>query len=188
VRLLVWLSQGLSSVDGDDPALEALKESLGLASQLADPKLVARLTGVRSIINFHFFRLREAVDDGIECEQMGGADAPPWQRALQLRVMYPALVYLGRSKEAASVANDLEPFARRIGQSFPITLIRTIGAWAEFGRAPDLARLEASLQQALQSDPTVRFAFWVVISEAQQSLVDFYRGNWAEALSHAQAS
>jgi tetratricopeptide (TPR) repeat protein len=188
VRLLDGLSQALASAEGYEPAHEALEEALGLASQLADPKLVARLTGVRSIINFHFFRLREAVDDGFKCEQMGGADAPPWQRALQLRVMYPALVYLGRTKEAASVANDLEPFARRIGQSFPIALIRTIAAWAEFGKTPDLATLETSLQQALQSDPTLRLGFWVVISEAQLSLVDFYRGNWAQALSHAQAS
>jgi hypothetical protein len=75
---------------------EALEEALKLASQLADPKLlVARLVGVRSIVNFHFFRLRQAVDDGFQSEQMGGSEAPPWQRAVQLRALYPALVYLG---------------------------------------------------------------------------------------------
>jgi hypothetical protein len=35
---------------------------------------------------------------------------------------------------------------------------------------------------------TAQFGFWVVISEAQLSLVDLYRGDWAAALSHAQAS
>ena len=188
VRLLDGLSQALAWAEGYEPAHVALKEALGLASQLADPKLVARLVGVRSIVNFHFFRLSEAVDDGFECEQMGGADAPPWQRALQLRVLYPALVYLGRIEEAARVANESEPFARKTGQSFPIALRRTVSAWAEFGKAPDIGKLEDSLQEVSHTYQTSQLAFWVVISEAQLSLVDFYRGNWAEALSHAQAS
>jgi hypothetical protein len=86
------------------------------------------------------------------------------------------------------VANELEPLARKLGQSYPIALCRTISAWAEFGKAPDLAKLETSLQQVLKSDQPAQFGFWAVVSEAQLSLVDFYRGNWAGALLHAQAS
>jgi hypothetical protein len=149
---------------------------------------VARVVGVRSIINFHFFRLREAVDDGFQCEQMGGSSAPPWQRAVQLRALYPSLVYLGRTEEAARVANELEPFARKTGQSFPIALCRTTSAWAEFGKAPDIAKLETDLLEVSSTYQTAQFGFWVVISEAQLRLVDLYRGDWAGALSHAQAS
>jgi hypothetical protein len=118
---------------------------------------------------------------------MGGSEAPAWQRTLQLRVPYPALVYLGRTEEAARVANELEPFARKTGQMFPIALSRTISAWDEFGKTPDLAKLETSLKQVLHTYQTAQFGLWVVISEAQLSLVDFYRGNWAGALLHAQA-
>jgi tetratricopeptide (TPR) repeat protein len=188
VRILDGLSQALAWAEGYEPAQEALKEAMKLASQLADPKLVARVVGVRSIINFHFFRLREAVDDGFQCEQMGGSDAPPWQRAVQLRALYPSLVYLGRTEEAARVANELEPFARKTGQSFPIALCRTISAWGEFGKAPDLAKLETDLLELSSTYPTAQFGFWVVVSEAQLSLIDLYRGDWAGALSHAQAS
>jgi tetratricopeptide (TPR) repeat protein len=189
VRLLDGLSQALASAEGYEPAHEALSEALELSSQLADPKLVARVVGVRSILNFHFFQLREAVDDGFQSQQMVGSDAPPsLQRALQLRVLYPALIYLGRTEEAAKVANEMESFARKTGQSFPIALCRTIAAWAEFGKAPDLAKLETDLQEVLNSYQTSQFGFWVVISEAQLSLVDFYRGNWEEALLHAEAS
>ncbi len=188
VRILDGLSQALAWAEGYEPAHDALKEAMKLASQLADPKLVARVVGVRSIINFHFFRLREAVDDGFQCEQMGGSDAPPWQRAVQLRALYPSLVYLGRTEEAARVANELEPFARKTGQSFPIALCRTISAWAEFGKAPDIAKLETDLLEVSGIYQTAQFGFWVVVSEAQLSLIDFYRGDWAGALSHAQAS
>ncbi len=188
VLLLNGLSQALAWAEGYEPAHEALKEALNLASQLADPKLVARVVGVRSIINFHFFRLREAVEDGFQCKQLGGSDAPAWQRAVQLRALYPSLAYLGRTEEAARVASELEPFARKTGQSFPIALCRTINAWAEFGKAPDIAKLETDLQEVSNTYQTAQFGFWVVISESQLSLVDFYRGNWAGALLHARAS
>ena len=188
VLLLDGLSQALAWAEGYEPAHEALKEAMKLASQLADPKLVARVVGVRSIINFHFFRLREAVDDGFQCEQMGGSDAPPLQRAVQLRALYPSLVYLVRTEEAARVANELEPFARKTGQSFPIALCRTISAWAEFGKAPDIAKLETDLLEVSSTYQIAQFGFWAVVSEAQLSLVDLYRGDWAGALSHAQAS
>jgi tetratricopeptide (TPR) repeat protein len=188
VLLLNGLSQALAWAEGYEPAYEALKEALHLASQLSDPKLVARVVGVRSIINFHFFRLREAVEDGFQCKQLGGSDAPAWQRAVQLRALYPSLAYLGRTEEAARVASELEPFARKTGQSFPIALCRTINAWAEFGKAPDIAKLETDLQEVSNTYQTAQFGFWVVISEAQLSLVDSYRGNWAGALLHARAS
>jgi tetratricopeptide (TPR) repeat protein len=188
VRLLDGLSHGLAWAEGYEPAQAALEEALGLASRLAAPKLVARLVGTRSLINFHFFRLREAVEDGFQCGQMGGSDGPPWYRAVQLRALYPALVYLGRTEEAARVANELEPLATKTGQSFPIALRRTVDAWAEFGNAPDLAKLETSLHEVLKSDQTTQLAFWAVNSETQLSLVDFYRGNWPAALSHAQAA
>jgi tetratricopeptide (TPR) repeat protein len=188
VLLLDGLSQAVAWAEGYEPAHTALQEAMKLASQLADPKLVAKVVGVRSIINFHFFRLREAVDDGFQCEQMGGSNAPPWQRAVQLRALYPSLVYLGRTEEAARVANELEPFARKTGQSFPIALCRTISAWAKFGKAPDIAKLETDLLEVSSTYQTAQFGFWVVVSEAQLSLVDLYRGDWAGALSHAQAS
>jgi hypothetical protein len=90
--------------------------------------------------------------------------------------------------EAARAAHELEPFERKTGHSYPIALSRTISAWAEFGKAADLAKLATSLQQVSNTYPAAQFGFWVVLFEAQLSIVDFYRGNWAGALSHAQAS
>jgi tetratricopeptide (TPR) repeat protein len=187
VRLLDGLSQALAWAEGYQPAHEALNEAFELASELADPKLLARVVGVRSIINFHFFQLREAVTDGFLCEQMGGADAPVWQRAVQLRALYPALRYLGRTTEAARVGDEFEAFAKKTGQSFPVAQRASENAWAEFGKAPDLPKLETNLQEAFSSEPA-QFPFWIVHTEAQLSLVDFLSGNWAGALFHARAA
>jgi hypothetical protein len=61
-------------------------------------------------------------------------------------------------------------------------------AWLEFGKAADLAKLETAVQQALKSNPKVSLVDWDAFSEEQLSLVDFFRGDWASALFHAQAS
>jgi hypothetical protein len=57
-----------------------------------------------------------------------------------------------------------------------------------FGKAPELAKFEAALEQVSSYDQKAPVAFWEVLSEVQASLLDFLRGNWAAALSHAQAS
>jgi tetratricopeptide (TPR) repeat protein len=186
--LLAVLGQASAASAGREPACAALREALDIASRLGDPKLEARVLGARLIVNMHFFRLREAAEDGFRSEQLGGLDARPWQRALQLRVLHQALLSLGRVEDAFKIADQLEPLAMKIGQAYSVALCLSTRAWAEFGREPDLAKLEAGFREVAKSDAKVRFAFWDVLSEVQLSVLDFIRGNWADALSHAQAS
>jgi predicted ATPase len=188
VHLLAILGEARAATADYQPAEEALQEALTIATKLADPKLKARVLGARSIVNLHYFRLKEAAADGYLSEEVGGSEAPPWQRALQLRILHQVLLYLGRLDEAVRIADELEPLAMKIGQAYSVALCLSTRTWAEFGKAPDLAKLEAGFQQVSKSDQKVRFAFWEVLSEVQLSLVDFIRGNWAGALSHAQAS
>jgi tetratricopeptide (TPR) repeat protein len=188
VRLLAALGQAIAASAGREVACDALREALDIATQLSDPKLEARVLGARSIVNLHFFQLRGAAADGLLSEQLGGSDSPPWQRALQLRVLHQTLLTLGRLEEANRIADELEPLAIKIGQAYSIALCLSTRTWAEFGREPDLAKLEAGFQEASKSDAKARFAFWEVLSEVQLSVLDFIRGNWAGALSHAQAS
>jgi tetratricopeptide (TPR) repeat protein len=58
-RLFASLEQAHALTRAYEPAQEALHEASNIASQLSDQKLEARLLGVRSTINFEFFRLRE---------------------------------------------------------------------------------------------------------------------------------
>lgn len=91
-------------------------------------------------------------------------------------------------EEAIRIADELEPLATRIGQHYSIALCLSTRTWLEFVSKPDLVKLEAGFQEVAKSDAKARFPFWQVLSEVQLSVLDLIRGNWAGALSHAQAS
>jgi hypothetical protein len=91
-------------------------------------------------------------------------------------------------EEALRIADELEPLARKIGQTYSVARCIITRAWVEFGKAPDLAKLAMSIQQLSTSDQKPGFAFWEPLFEEQLSSVDFLRGNWETALVHAQAS
>ena len=117
------------------------------------------MLGARSIVNFHFFRLRETAADGLSAaNNWVDRTLPPWQRALQLRILHQALLYLGRLEEALRIADELEPLARKIGQSYSVAFCLSTRAWTEFGKAPDLAKLEAGFQRVSKSDQEASFA------------------------------
>jgi tetratricopeptide (TPR) repeat protein len=155
VRLLAAMGHAYAVTASYELGHEALREALDLTGRLADPKLESRVIGVRSIANFHFFRLRESAEDGLLSERMGGSTTPAWQRGLQLRILYQALLYLGRLKEAEAIAGELEPLASKIGQSHSLALCRSTRSLVEFGKELDLAKLETGLQSASKSDQRV---------------------------------
>jgi tetratricopeptide (TPR) repeat protein len=187
-RLLATLGQAHALAKTYEPAHEALLEALNVASQLSDPNLEARLLGVRSIVDLSFLRLRESASNGFLSKQLGGSDLPPWQRGLQLLGLHLALVHLGRLEEAARIADELEPLANKIGQSISVACCLSTRAWIEFGKTPDLDKLEAGFQRVSKSEEEASFAYRASVSEVQLSLVNFFRGNWADAVLHAQAS
>lgn len=86
VRLLAGLGQATAEAGAYEPAHEALREALSIASQLSDSQFVPRVFGARSIVNFHFLRLNQATADGFLNLQSNESKETPWQRALQLRV------------------------------------------------------------------------------------------------------
>jgi len=187
-RLFATLGQAHALARAYEPAQEALREALNIASQLSDPKLEAPLLGARSIINFQFYRTRETVADGLLSKQLGGSDLPRWQFALQLLALHLALLNLGRLEEAVGIADELEPLARKIGQSLSVAFCLSTRAWIDFGKVPDLAKLKACFERVRDSNQEASFAHVEVLSEAQLSLADLFRGNWPSALLHAQAS
>ena len=188
-NLLASLGHALAAAaTGYKPANEALREAVNIASQLSDQRLEARVLGARSLVNLNFFRLKECAEDGFLSEQLGGSETPLWQHAQQLRILLQALLCLGRLEEALRIADELEPLARKIGQSFAVGFCLSTRAWAEFGKVLDLSKLETGFQQVSKFDQKVWAPFWEVVSHVQLSLADYVRGNWAGALSHAQVA
>jgi tetratricopeptide (TPR) repeat protein len=180
-RLLAVLGQAQAVAGNWEPA----REALNIASKLSDPKLMAELLGAKCIVNYLFLRLEEVAADG---ERSGESEASPWERAIQLQVLNQALLYLGRPADAARISDELEPLAAKIGQSLTIARCLITRAWVDFGKEPNVAKLETAIHEALKFNPKVSFDFWDAFSEEQLSLVNFFSGNWASALLHAKAS
>jgi tetratricopeptide (TPR) repeat protein len=187
VRLLDALSQSLAGTEGYEPAHAALDEARELAARLDDRHATARVIGAQAIVDFHFLRLHEAVE-GFQHNRSIGSEISPWERVLQFRVLYPTLAYLGRIDEAQEVANELEELAGKIGQSIPMAMCQTGAAWIDFSRSGDLNRLATNLEPIISSNAAAQFGFWVVSSEEQLGIVEFFRGNWNGALAHAHAA
>jgi tetratricopeptide (TPR) repeat protein len=163
-RLLAVLGQSQATAGTWEPADQALREALKIASHISNPKLAARLHRARFSVNYQFLRLKEA---GADCEKSRGSDAPPWEAAITLQVLYQALLFLGRLDDAAKIRDELEPLATKIGQSYSISRCLITRAWVDFGAAPDLTKLETAIQQVLKSDPKLPAVFWDVFSEDQ---------------------
>jgi tetratricopeptide (TPR) repeat protein len=187
-RLLASLGQSHGSAGDYEPAQEALRKALNIASELSDRRLEARVLGTRSIVNVHFLRLEEAAAEGFLSEQLGRLETPPWQRALQLLALYQALLFLGRRDDAAGIADELEPLAGKIGQAYSVASCVSTRAWVEFGKAPNLDKLETDVLRVRNPDQKALYLYLEPLFEVQLSLIDFFRGNWARALLHAQAS
>jgi len=184
-RLLTALGQALAYSKGYEEAHEALLAALRIASELSDPKLEAMVLAALSAVNYHFFRFQEVAADGLLIEQFATST---WQRAQQLHLLHQSLLYLGKLEEALRIARLHEPLARKIGHSYAAALCLAMRAWAEFCKAPALAKLEICLQQLAESGQSASFGFSEVFYKVQLSLVDFLRGNWTSALAQAQTS
>jgi tetratricopeptide (TPR) repeat protein len=104
-----------------------------------------------------------------------------------MRVLQQTLLYLGRSEEALRIVDELEPLARTIGDIFSVTRCLSTRAWTQFGKAPDLAKLETALEQTSKR-PSEYSGFWEAVLRAQLSQMLFFRGDWAGALLPARAS
>jgi hypothetical protein len=91
-------------------------------------------------------------------------------------------------EEAVRIADELEPLATKIGQAYSVALCLSTRTWLKFVREPDMAKLDAGFREVSKSDAKARFPFWQVLSDAQLSSLDLIRGNWTDALSHAQVS
>src|SRR5262249_61676897 len=106
----------------------------GRSSHIAPPLAILKLRpssfGPRSIVNYHFLRLREATADG---EPSGGSEASPWERAVQLRVLSQIFLLLGRWDDAATIIDELEPLATRFADSPPSHVSPSTEPWRVFG-------------------------------------------------------
>jgi tetratricopeptide (TPR) repeat protein len=189
-RALLLAALGLSkAVEGDyQSAQEAFKMSLALSEELSDRGLKGAILAFRLQFNFFFLRLREALEDAYESAELLAAGSGPWPRAQRLCWMQTSLYHLGRVQEAAKAGEELQPLATRIGHVGALSYCRRLEAWTNFGKQPDLIQLANKLQKDLDANMAAGLDVLVALSHAQLSVAEFFRGNWDNALEHAEAA
>jgi tetratricopeptide (TPR) repeat protein len=186
-RVHLLASSGLiNSLGGKyEPARKAFADALSLSGQLDDQKLASRVLAYRAVSDFYFLKLNEALDDGRRSASAGETAGAPWSRAIGLSRVQTALHHLGRNEEAAAVARELEPLARKLGHFAALSFSIWTRAWAEFGKQPDFARLQKQLAEDLEINRTARIPLLLAPALAQFSVLELLRGNQRAALDYA---
>src|SRR5260370_11472693 len=141
VHLFAALAEARAMGPDHHLAEESWRAALELSAQLSDLKVMGRAFGARSVAYFQLFRLREAAEDGLRSEQLGGMETAPWPGALHLLILIGALLYLGRLDEAARIADALDPLSRIIGQSLWVAICSFTRPSLDLRAAPQLAKL-----------------------------------------------
>ncbi|HLI61834.1 MAG TPA: AAA family ATPase [Terriglobales bacterium] len=185
-RLLATAALLSSRHIGHHRASDSFQEGLNIATRLADLKLAGELLCYRSLYNFFFLDLHEALEDANHSVELTTSVSYPWHRAVGLCTAQQALYHLGRAAEASRIAAELEPVARRMGHLPVLCYSRWIQAWSEFGSNPDLATLGATMLELLHLSLAAELPLTISVSQAETSLVEFYRGNWNGAVKRIE--
>lgn len=185
-RALLLATLGMcKGVEGNYRAAdEAFNEAFALVEVLSDWSLKSAILSFRIEFDFLFLRLHTALEESREIEFMH-AESSLWVRARQLCWTQYTLYDLGRLNEATAIGKELEPLATKIGHVAALSFCVRIGAWTEFGREPNLSRLAKHLEADLDANRTAGLDRFAALSHAQLSVLEFLRGDWDEALSHA---
>ncbi len=182
--LLAALGLSYGCVGAYVPAKNALSEATAVAQKLCDPKLTARHLAYLSLLNYFFLEVADSLVNSQRC-----LDLPPSVeqefRVTALFVQMTALQRLGRSREASRITTELDPLARTLGDLNYVAACIWTKAWTEFGRAPDLARLEAQLGEGLEIGRGGRIPPIIALSLHQVSLAKFFRAERETALDYA---
>jgi tetratricopeptide (TPR) repeat protein len=186
-RALLLAILGMSkAVDGDYRAAEeAFSNAFALVEDLSDPSLNSAILAFRLEFDFFFLRLHAALEESREGESIH-REVSLWVRARLLCWTQYTLYALGRLDEAKEIGKELEPLTTKIGHVAALSFCVRIGAWIEFARKPDLVRLAKQLNEDLDANRGAGLDVSAAYSHVQLSVVEFFRGNWDEALSHAQ--
>jgi tetratricopeptide (TPR) repeat protein len=186
-RALLLATLGMcKAVEGNYRAAdEAFSEAFALVEDLSDRSLKSAILSFRLEFDFLFLRLHRALEESREAEFMH-PESSLWVRARQLCWTQYTLYDLGRLDEATAIGKELEPLATKIGHVAALSFCVRIGAWTEFAREPDLSRLAKQLEADLDANRTAGLDIFAAYSHGQLSVLEFLRGDWDEALSHAE--
>jgi tetratricopeptide (TPR) repeat protein len=172
------------SVRGEfEPAMKSFDEAM--ASRAVTPFL-ARVLAYRSVCDFYFLRLREALSNARKSAELSNPRDSPWTHSIALSRVMLSLFGMGKVAEAAEVGRELRALAHDAGQLAALSYCISTQAWTEFGREADLGALDRTIAEILERNRSANAPLFLSGALAQMSLVKFFAGSRDTARSLAQ--
>jgi tetratricopeptide (TPR) repeat protein len=184
-RLLGAMGDILSGAGQYVAASSMLAQSLAMAEELGDQRLLGVILQHKAFHHFYHAQYREAVDAGMRGAELLRSAGDLWHLADALYLTQWPLLALGRLDEVAKIGQEVEPLAARVGHLGALVLAQSIRAIRELMLTGDIEALQESLWEILELARSIGFG-WVSVFHMWLGLGHFWGGQWEKALQDFQ--
>ncbi|MBA7709187.1 hypothetical protein ES703_118099 [subsurface metagenome] len=184
-RLLGCAGVTLSMAGYHTAAEGMIAQAVTIAEQLGDERPLGNALRYKTGHHWAYMEFREVVDTGLRAAELMRSSGDLWQVASVLWYIQHALLLLGRLDEAATISQELEPLATRLGHLGALLQTRRGLGVREFMLAGDLDKYEEFARGDLDLCRSLATPF-ISISYTFLGLADFWRGRWQEGLESFQ--
>ncbi|MEE8385973.1 MAG: AAA family ATPase, partial [Dehalococcoidia bacterium] len=176
----------IQSLLGDYSSGDAMiTEALGMSQGLDDDRLSGETLMYQAVHKLSHFQHREAAEASLRgAELLRSADAL-WDLAAVLSFAQANLYFLGRLDEVATIGEELEPLAARVGHQGALLFAMRYRAWRDFLLTGDIASVEKFAGAEIESLLATGVA-WASESYRLRGTARFCRGHWGQALEDLQ--
>jgi tetratricopeptide (TPR) repeat protein len=180
-RLFSMLGALLGAAGLQQASQPILEEGMALADRLGDDLAVGYALSGQTCYEFCYLMHPGASDAGLRSAALLRSGGDVSQAAMTLGWAVVSLVHAGRWREAAEVADELDPLAERLGSYPALIMTRRARGMRTFFEHGDVDELEAFAHRDLEFIRTSGLG-WGGMSLTWLGLAEFFRGRWPEAL------
>ncbi len=172
------LSQGGACNYG--PGETMLKEAVSVAEQLGSESLLGEVLANKTAFHYYYNEFRESLEDAERGTALLRSAGDLWQLSACMQFSQYALLFLGQPGKAATICEETEPMADRVGHRGVIRLTSQCRGCTDLMLAGDLDGFEAvgreELEMRAHLGSTAEEGGYGILG-----LADFWRGNWTRA-------
>jgi class 3 adenylate cyclase/tetratricopeptide (TPR) repeat protein len=162
---------------------EYLEEALRVARAHDDERVLGLALYSQTAHHFAYHEHPFALDAGLESIEHLRRTGDVWNLANVLGYVGASLGWLGRFDEAAEIGKEGEELAQRLGNWSAYVFAEQSQTFRDVGNDPDPAVLERRGRHALALGDDFGFPWLSSIGHARIGLAEFWRGEWATALT-----
>ena len=182
-ELLAWAGVAGAWVSPFEPGAAMIDEALALAERLGDKGLVGYCLVNRALHRFAFSFQEEVLTTGQEGTRLLRAEGDLWEVCTLLAFMEAAALELGRIRLAATLGDELEGLAPRIGHTFALHVVHQGAVASRHLLGADVGAFEAAGRRHLELAGPLGYRH---VSGTLLAHAAFLRGDWDEALRQAE--